>query len=97
MPFTGNDDDIVFLCQFDGAVNGFTTVDDDFMVLSRLKPLFNAFFDFCYDGIGVFRTRVIRSDDGNIGKFCADAAMMGRLVRSRSPPQPKTAMTWFGS
>lgn len=79
MAFTGNDDDIIGLGQFDSAVNGVAAVDDDFMVLARLQTFFDAGFDFFYDGFRIFRTGIIGRDDRDIGQFGPDAAHDGTL------------------
>lgn len=79
MAFTGNDDDVIGLGQFDSAVNGVAAVDDDFMVLARLQTFFDAGFDFFYDGFRIFRTGIIGRDDRDIGQFGPDASHDGTL------------------
>src|SRR5439155_12751107 len=64
MSFTGNQDRISFFCAGQSETNRFTSIDFD-SILGPFHPLFDLFDD----GVRIFTTRVIRSDDGVVASL----------------------------
>ena len=55
MSLTGNNDNITGLSDFHRTMDGRTAINNHFMVLTWLQPLFHTLFDFSNDRIRIFR------------------------------------------
>ena len=94
MALAGQQDHVAGLGQADGVANCRRTVVDheERLAVPRAGPA-GALGDGLVDEPRILETGILVGDDGDVRQLGAGPRLAGRLVGSRSPAEPNTAIT----